>query len=71
MAEKINYHIYVTHVGYCARCEGNHEQVVFNRFKRAMLDSNGDKLEWWGICPVTNEPMIIGQPPPEVEMELT
>lgn len=38
----------------CARCGGDHKQLVFNRFAR-------QPKEWthWGICPQTQEPVLL------------
>lgn len=41
----------------CARCAGDHEMVIFNRFKSAVVADTA-VYEWWGSCPETGEPIL-------------
>lgn len=43
----------------CARCGGSHEHVKFNRFTYPIVDDNEDTWEYWAMCPVVNEPIIM------------
>lgn len=49
----------------CARCGANHEGVEFKRFMSPMRDSDGAIWEWWGMCPLMNEPILLRHVQPE------
>jgi hypothetical protein len=46
-----------TAVKTCARCGGNHREILFRKFKQPI---QADKV-WthWGICPKTHEPILM------------
>lgn len=41
----------------CARCGGDHK-VTFTRLTNS-IDIEGHRFEWWAMCPVLNEPIIM------------
>lgn len=41
----------------CARCNSNHDMIVFRRFLQAVIADN-HIYEWWGECPNTHEPIL-------------
>lgn len=44
---------------HCARCETDHE-IEFRRFAmHPFEDSDGTVYDWWGLCPVTAEPVLL------------
>lgn len=44
----------------CARCNGNHKDVLFMSFKQFPIeDGNGLTYTHYGVCPTTNEPMLM------------
>ena len=43
----------------CVRCGETHEKVWFSRFTRPIVDNDGTISNYWAICPVTREPIIM------------
>lgn len=44
----------------CARCRLDHPNLKFNKFKNNSIeDCNGVAWDWWGLCPVTLEPILL------------
>lgn len=48
-----------TSVFHCARCGENHDAVTFQKFTRPIIDADGTVWQRWGMCPVTNEPILM------------
>lgn len=46
--------VYITEVKNCARCGGDHT-IPFHQF----ADPPEDTWSHWGMCPVTNEPLLM------------
>lgn len=44
----------------CARCNGNHDDLVFRPLLQPILDDEG-KAVWthWALCPTTGEPILM------------
>jgi hypothetical protein len=42
----------------CARCGQDHE-VEFKKFQRPIEDSDSTVWTHWGICPNTDEPILL------------
>jgi hypothetical protein len=42
----------------CARCGTNHSKVYFTRFINPMVITETISYNYWGVCPVTQEPII-------------
>lgn len=42
-----------THVLHCARCGGNHDNVLF------MLLDNSNLFSHWGVCPTNSQPILM------------
>jgi hypothetical protein len=40
----------------CARCDQNHPQIVFRLMQRPI----DPLLPYYGICPLTREPILVG-----------
>lgn len=38
----------------CARCGSNHDSIEFKKFKK-----KPPKYTHWGMCPITNEPVLM------------
>lgn len=49
--------VMVKMVKLCARCGGDHK-VTFTRLTNS-IDIEGFRFEWWAMCPVLNEPIIM------------
>ncbi len=43
----------------CARCSQDHDQLKFNLFISPILDSNFSVWNYWALCPVTQEPILL------------
>ncbi len=49
--------INITH---CARCGQDHAQLEFVRFSnKPIIDLEGIAWDWWAICPVANDPILM------------
>ena len=48
----------------CSRCDGNHDRVEFRKFTRP-VECGGERLDYWGMCPVLNEPIFRSPKPPQ------
>lgn len=46
-------------VFHCRRCGQNHDGIVFARFRRPIVDADGTVWERWGMCPTTDEPILL------------
>lgn len=43
----------------CARCGGDHE-IEFQHFKgKSFEDADGAIYDWWGLCSVTGDPVLM------------
>lgn len=59
MADEIEIISIKTAVRHCTRCDGDHE-VEFEQFiKHPITDSDGTIYDWWGLCPVTGDPILM------------
>ena len=45
-------------VRHCARCGTDH-QMEFREFTRPNVDADGTEWTHWGMCPVTDEPVLM------------
>ena len=43
----------------CARCGQDHAEIKYKQFKRPFVDSDGTIYQWWAICPVNNDPILM------------
>ncbi len=44
----------------CARCQQDHDQLEFKEFvNNPIEDSDGTIWNQWGICPITNESILL------------
>lgn len=43
----------------CARCGQTHKEILFNTFDIPLEDSDGLVWQWWGMCPVSRDPIIM------------
>lgn len=48
----------VVNISACARCEGDHTGVPSQEFARP-IELGGLTWGWWGVCPETNEPILM------------
>lgn len=48
----------------CARCGLSHPGVSFISLKRPIVVGMVHEFEYWGICPTTNEPILM-----QIELE--
>lgn len=48
-------------IGHCARCEQDHVHVLFQKFMAHPISELDGSATWnyWGTCPVTNEPILM------------
>jgi hypothetical protein len=47
-------------VSKCARCGGDHENIVAKAFTKPVRDDNGDATAThFAICPTLNEPILV------------
>ncbi len=54
MTETIDEKYVITDVKRCARCQDDHDGVVFCR-----LYNPSDEYEWWAHCPTTWQPILM------------
>jgi len=60
---------YTTMVYHCARCGQDHE-MTFRKFtRRAIEDDDGVLWQWWGLCPITSEPVLMSDTKDEANDE--
>lgn len=51
---------------HCARC-GNDHEIEFKHFTGASFeDADGIVYDWWGLCPVTGDPVLMTNKHPEL-----
>lgn len=43
----------------CARCGYDHASLEFNKFENPIVDSDSTIWNWWALCRVTNEPVLL------------
>lgn len=43
----------------CARCGGDHDQLVFIGFTAPITDSDGTIWNYWSLCPLLGEPVLL------------
>ncbi len=43
----------------CARCGGDHEKLPFKKFTFPVIDLGSSTWDWWGMCPIRNEPILM------------
>lgn len=44
----------------CARCSQDHTEMEFNRFEyEPIKDTDGTLWNYWGLCPITKEPILL------------
>lgn len=43
----------------CARCKGDHAEMLFTKFHRPVVDDDGTVWGWWALCPATGEPVLM------------
>lgn len=46
----------------CARCGGDHKDLVFHKMQKPIILTVGDSSQsysWWGFCSVKLEPIIL------------
>jgi hypothetical protein len=48
----------ILNIKHCARCNQTHD-VIFNRFIQPIEDSDGTIWNFWGMCPINNEPVLM------------
>jgi hypothetical protein len=46
-------------IEYCARCEEDHREIVFYKFKGKPIEIEGERFAYWGWCPSLLEPLIL------------
>lgn len=46
-------------VGACARCGGDHEDVVFKAFDRPVIVDGTPRYHRWGTCPASHDPILM------------
>jgi hypothetical protein len=47
-------------VRHCARCDEDHTDLEFTQFRNNPIeDTDGTVWNWWAMCPVTNEPILM------------
>ena len=54
MKEKIK-----TTIHNCARCGQNHKDLEFNSFENAVEDTDGTVWDYWALCPINGEPILL------------
>lgn len=47
----------------CARCGTDHDVIVFTELRRPIEDSDGTVWNWWTLCPITGEPVLMKMEP--------
>lgn len=50
---------HVFNVNGCARCSHDHVDLPFKHFERPIIDGDGTQWDWWALCPVTAEPILL------------
>ena len=43
----------------CARCGQNHEGLTFKRFAQPIVDPDGTIWDYWTLCPVSDDPILL------------
>lgn len=51
--------ILVSDLHRCARCGTDHTSLVFNAFKRPVVDDDGTVWHYWATCPITGDPVML------------
>ncbi len=51
--------IVVTDVKHCARCRQDHKDLLFKALTHPVVDSDGTVWEWYTLCPVNHEPILL------------
>jgi hypothetical protein len=46
-------------VFHCARCDTDHEGLEFKQFNGNLITDSDGTWDWWGICPVTGDPILL------------
>jgi hypothetical protein len=49
----------VTSVENCARCQQDHEPLLFKPFEINPIEVKGVTYGYWATCPVTMEPILL------------
>lgn len=49
----------IVNVKKCVQCKQDHENMPFKKLNNAMQDADGNIWEYYGICPVTNDPVFM------------
>jgi hypothetical protein len=49
--------VIISSIKNCARCGGNHEDLVFNKLRRPT--QTPEKWSHWASCPKTKEPILL------------
>lgn len=53
-----------TTIHHCARCGQDHIDMEFKMFNGDPIeDQDGTVWDWWGICPITGDPVLQNDPP--------
>lgn len=50
-----------TNIRNCARCDGDHDQLVFKKLSRPFAPREAAPIEWthWAPCPTNGEPILM------------
>lgn len=43
----------------CARCGGDHAALIYKKLQQPIEDGDLTLWEWWTLCPVTEEPILM------------
>ena len=46
-------------VHHCARCGEDHKDLEFHKFTKPIEDSDGTVWDYWIICPISGEPILM------------
>lgn len=57
--KKDDFGVAIKHIENCARCGETHENIWFSKFTRPIIDDCGVISNYWAICPVTREPIVM------------
>lgn len=49
----------VVDVGSCARCGLDHPKLEFKPLTNPVQDSDGTLWNWWTLCPINGEPILL------------
>lgn len=44
---------------HCARCGQIHIEQEFKKFYRPIRDKDGTTWDYWGLCPISRDPILL------------